>query len=251
MAGDAFFNALVWGWIGVAALTVPYLLFVAAPYGRHARPGWGPTLDPRLGWILMEFPALTLVPAFFAAGPDFSAVNIAFVSLWSLHYVHRTLVFPFRMKLGARIPVAIVCSGFFFNLVNGYIQGRWLFRMAPPMPAAWLTDPRFLMGAAMFIAGFLINFQSDSILSKLRRPGETGYRVPQGGFYRWVSSPNYFGEILEWTGWAVATWSFPGLAFALWTAANLAPRAIKHHEWYRRTFPGYPPARRAVIPFLL
>jgi protein-S-isoprenylcysteine O-methyltransferase Ste14 len=248
---QGIFNTMVWGWIGVAALTVPYLLFIAAPYGRHARPGWGPALNPRLGWVLMESPALALVPWFFFTGTDFSAPKIVFVLFWSLHYMHRTLIFPFRMKLGARMPAAIACSGFFFNLVNGYMQGTWLFRLSPPYPDGWLAGPAFIIGAALFVCGFLVNSQSDSILSNLRKPGETGYKIPKGGLFRWVSSPNYFGEILEWTGWAVATWSFPGLAFALWTTANLAPRAIKHHQWYRRTFPCYPPNRRAVLPFLL
>ncbi|MBI4699950.1 MAG: hypothetical protein HY744_02090 [Deltaproteobacteria bacterium] len=35
------------------------------------------------------------------------------------------------------------------------------------------------------------------------------------------------------------------------TAANLVPRARAHHLWYRRTLAGYPPERRAVIPYLL
>jgi len=62
---------------------------------------------------------------------------------------------------------------------------------------------------------------------------------------------DYLGEIVEWTGWAVATWSLAGLAFALYTAANLAPRALSHHAWYRARFPEYPPSRRALVPFLL
>jgi hypothetical protein len=57
--------------------------------------------------------------------------------------------------------------------------------------------------------------------------------------------------MIEWTGWAIATLSLPGLVFALWTAANLAPRALKHHAWYRKTFPDYPQSRKAIIPFVL
>jgi len=82
----------------------------------------------------------------------------------------------------------------------------------------------------------------------LRQPGETGYRIPQGGLYRWISCLNYFGEIIEWAGWAIATWSLPGLAFAVWTFANLAPRARAHHAWYHQHFPEYPRERRALLP---
>jgi hypothetical protein len=66
-----------------------------------------------------------------------------------------------------------------------------------------------------------------------------------------VSAPNYLGEIVEWSGWALATWSLAGLAFALYTTANLAPRALANHRWYRQQFPGYPPERRALLPHLL
>ncbi|MEO5731317.1 MAG: 3-oxo-5-alpha-steroid 4-dehydrogenase [Byssovorax sp.] len=138
-----------------------------------------------------------------------------------------------------------------FNLMNGYLNGRWLNTLSPPYPSSWLTDPRFLVGVTLFVAGYLINRKSDEILRRLRAPGEAGYKIPVGGLYRWVSSPNYFGEMIEWTGFAVATWSLPGLAFALWTAANLAPRAISHHRWYRDRFPDYPAERRALIPYLL
>ena len=70
------------------------------------------------------------------------------------------------------------------------------------------------------------------------------------GFFARTRNPNYLGEILEWTGWAVATWSLPGLMFALYTAANLVPRARANHKWYRETFRDYPPERKAVLPLL-
>jgi hypothetical protein len=58
------------------------------------------------------------------------------------------------------------------------------------------------------------------------------------------------GEIIEWAGYAVATWSLPGLAFALFTLCNLGPRGWQHHQWYRQHFKSYPPQRRAVIPWV-
>jgi 3-oxo-5-alpha-steroid 4-dehydrogenase 1 len=103
----------------------------------------------------------------------------------------------------------------------------------------------------LFVIGLVINFQSDLILIKLRQPGETGYKLPTGGFFRWLSCSNYFGELLEWTGWALATWSLPGLAFAVWGAANLVPRAVSHHRWYQEKFPNYPRERRALLPGVL
>ena len=74
--------------------------------------------------------------------------------------------------------------------------------------------------------------------------------ISREGLYRFVSCPNYLGEVVEWCGFALLTFSLPGLLFAVWTAANLVPRARTHHEWYRRTFPEYPAGRKAIIPFV-
>ena len=89
------------------------------------------------------------------------------------------------------------------------------------------------------------------MLIQLRKPGETGYKLPRGGLYERVTCPNYLGELLEWVGFAIASWSLPGLAFAVYTAANLVPRALANRRWYRERFPDYPSERKALIPFLL
>jgi steroid 5-alpha-reductase/3-oxo-5-alpha-steroid 4-dehydrogenase 1 len=162
------------------------------------------------------------------------------------------LIFPFQLRGGtARMPLLIALFAFTFNLVNGYLNGRYLFQIGPHYPPEWLLDPRFIVGALLFAGGYIINRHADATLMRLRDSGEPGYKIPHGGLYRFISCPNYFGEVIEWSGWALATWSLPGLAFAVWTVANLVPRARSHHRWYRETFPDYPRERRAVIPFLL
>ena len=88
-------------------------------------------------------------------------------------------------------------------------------------------------------------------LIRMRRGDPTTYRIPYGGGFRWVTCPNYLGEIIEWSGWALASRSPAGLAFAVFTFANLAPRALAHHRWYHDRFPAYPSDRKALIPFLL
>ena len=144
----------------------------------------------------------------------------------------------------------IISRGLVFNGVNGYLNGRYLNQWGSIYATSWLLDPRFLLGMGLFGLGFGINFHSDGVLRGLRRPGESGYRIPEGGVFRLVTGANYLGEIVEWTGWAVLTWSPAGLCFALWTAANLAPRARSHHRWYRDNFPDYPGKRRVIIPYL-
>ena len=249
--GQAF-ELFLWGWMAVAAITAISLLFIHAPYGRHARPGWGPSLPARWGWVLMESPSpLIMLFCFVAGGMKSDPALWLFLSMWMVHYIHRSWIYPFRARMkGKTMPISIALMAVFFNLVNGTINGGYLFLSPVEYGSEWLADPRCLVGVGIFVVGMWINLQSDTILLSLRKGEDGGYSIPHGGLYRWVSCPNYLGEILEWIGFAVATWSLPGLAFAFWTAANLAPRARANHHWYHSQFSEYPRSRKALIPYL-
>ena len=252
-----FYILLFWGFAASAGIAFVALQFVSAPYGRHLREGWGPRIDATLGWVVMEAPSpLMFLGCWLLATPSrrFSATGLTFLILWQSHYVYRSFVFPFRRRGGTKqMPLSIVLMSIVFNLANGYLNARWLYTLGPERPLAWLTDPRFLGGVALFAVGYAINHQSDRILFGLRRPGAPGggtYTIPFGGLFRFVSCPNYLGEIVEWTGWALCTYSPAGLLFALWSAANLVPRARAHHRWYREKFADYPPERKAIVPWI-
>lgn len=243
---------LVLALLVVAAPTFIYLMVKTAPYGRHDRAGWGPTVRSRVGWIVMEHPSVLLFVAVFALGEyRGDLVPLVMLALWQIHYVHRTLIFPFRLRAaGKRMPLVLACTGALFNAANSYVNARWISELGH-YPTAWLGDARFVAGAAVFASGLVMNLHADTVLLRLRAPGETGYKIPHGGLYRWITSPNYLGEILEWCGWALMTWSLAGVAFAVYTAANLVPRALSNHAWYRERFADYPAERRAIVPLVL
>ncbi len=244
-------NWLSLGQIATALLTFVLLLTITAPYGRHSRSGWGPAIGGRLTWTLMELPAsLGFALLYFQGENALELVPLVLLGFWQLHYVQRTFIYPLLAKGTPKPwPLLVVFFGFSFQLLNAFINARFISEVGQ-YPQLWLTEPRFLAGAGIFLVGLAINLQSDAILRALRKPGESGYKIPHGGLYRLISCPNYFGEIVEWCGWALMTWSLPGLAFALYTFANLAPRALKHHRWYREKFPDYPAKRKALIPGL-
>jgi protein-S-isoprenylcysteine O-methyltransferase Ste14 len=243
---------LALGVIAAGVLVFLVLLFVSAPYGRHRRGGWGPGLPARLGWTFMESPAALVFAGVYALGAHArEAVPLVLCALWLVHYVNRAFVFPWRLRNGKKpMPALVMSMAVVFNVVNGYLNARQVSQLGS-YPLEWLRDPRFVAGALAFGLGFLVNLHSDRVLLALRKPGEAGYRVPQAGLHRLVASPNYFGEIIEWGGWALATWSLAGLAFFLFTVANLVPRALSHLRWYQRTFPDYPKERRAIVPWLV
>lgn len=238
--------------LALGAATIVAVSFITAPYGRHTRKGFGPAIPQRLAWVLMEAPAVLVWGAIYLMGDHRAeAAPLAMLSLWMLHYVQRTFVFPFRIRSeGKTTPVFVVLSAVVFNLLNAYVNARWVSHFGS-YDQSWLADPRFLIGSAMFVSGWALNIQADNVLVRLRAPGETGYKVPRGGLYEFISCPNYFAEILEWCGWAVLTWSLAGASFALYTIANLAPRAIAHHRWYKEKFADYPANRRALVPFII
>lgn len=253
MSEPELHRVLTWVLFGLGAVTWISLTFITAPYGRHARGGWGPTTSARTGWIVMELPAVAVFALVFAAGEQrASAMPLVFLAIWQSHYVYRALIYPFRLGPRATpMPWSIALTGFSFNVLNAYLNARWISHLGDHAGAT-PADPWFVAGTIVFFAGLVVNRLADRELFRLRAASaDRRYAIPRGKLFALVSCPNYLGEIIQWSGWALLTFSWPGLAFAFYTLANLGPRAITHHAWYRSRFPDYPPSRRALIPFLV
>jgi hypothetical protein len=247
-----FYFWFTWTWIAVGVITFLYLLRTTAPYGRHTSTSWGPLIDNRLGWFIMEFFVLVVLSFFILTGTKpLTLVTGIFAGFFALHYINRSIIFPLRLKTnGKKMPLVITLSAMFFNLINGFLIGYFLANFAD-YDSSWLSDPRFIGGTLLFFGGMYINWSADARLIRLRKPGETGYKIPHGWLFERISCPNLFGEILEWAGFAILTWSLPGLTFFIWTVANLLPRALSHHRWYHEKFPDYPAERKAVLPYMI
>ena len=233
---------------GLGALVA--LFFVSAPYGKHSRPGWGPQMNSKAAWILMETPAVLVPLVYFIIAGNRSTGAVFSVCLWELHYLYRTYIYS-ALQRGSRrsFPVALAVSAFVFNINNGVIIGHDLF-VHGRADSISLLDPTSVVGLVLFFGGLALHVHSDAIIRSLRGDGQTGYRIPRGGMFRLVSNPNYLGEILQWIGFAVLTRSLAAWAFALFTFCNIFPRAITNHRWYRGRFPDYPAERRVIVPFI-
>ncbi|MCM1291276.1 MAG: 3-oxo-5-alpha-steroid 4-dehydrogenase [Prevotella sp.] len=250
-----FFNSVI------AAMTIlAVIVFFAlqrhnAPYGINYSPSWGPSIPNRPGWIIMETPAFLCLALLWVLSPR--ALNPApavMASLYLIHYFQRSFIFPLLINGKNKMPWMIILSGALFNVINAYLIGDWIFFLAPEnlYQPDWLTSPLFISGTIIFLGGMYINLRSDYIIRHLRKPGDSRHYIPYGGMFRYVSCANYLGEFTEWVGFAILSWSLPGAVFALWTFANLAPRAKSVHRKYITEFgPQYSKLnRKAIIPFL-
>ncbi|KAK8934026.1 Steroid 5-alpha-reductase DET2 [Platanthera zijinensis] len=212
----------------------------------------------------MESPTLWLSLLLFPAGRHRSSPIALFIlSLFFLHYINRTLIYPLRLRRlqistggGGGFPFSVLAMGFFFNLLNAYIQIRSATHYTDYDSQPWIfgiwTAARVTIGLGIFFWGMSVNIRSDMALVRLKAQGGGGYKIPRGGWFEQVSCPNYMGEIAEWLGWAVVTCSPAAFGFLMFTTANLVPRARSHHTWYLEKFgEDYPRSRKAVVPYIL
>jgi 3-oxo-5-alpha-steroid 4-dehydrogenase 1 len=134
-------------------------------------------------------------------------------------------------------------------------------------PEHSLSEARVVLGIGMWLFGFVNVIYSDSILRRLRKPHELGYKIPRGGAFEYTSSGHYTSELIEWLGLLIASGAAPAACFffftfglrshsriRVWVAlkfeANLFPRALETHKWYLSKFKEYPKHRKAILPFV-
>ena len=242
--------------MAVLAVIVFFALHrINAGYGMMGSRKWGPSVNNRLGGFIMELPAFACMAVIWALSPrGGDPAPCVMGALFELHYFQRTFIFPFLIRGKNRMPWTIIAMGMVFNAINAYMIGGWIFYLAPEnfYTPSWLLSPLFFLGTIIFFIGMGINLHSDHVIRSLRKPGDSKHYIPSKGLYKFVASANYFGETVEWIGYAILTWSVAGVVFVLWTFANLAPRARAIHKKYSDEFGEQYTSlrRRYIIPFL-
>ena len=249
------FNIFLMVMTGIAVVVFVSLFFVDAGYGKFYDKKWGPAINNKLGWVLMEAPVfIAMLVLWLCSDRRDDLVRMAFLFLFELHYIQRSFVFPFRLRGNSVMPLSIILMGVTFNVLNALMQGGWIFYLSPDdyYGPDWLTTPKFIGGFLIFLVGMYINIQSDDIIRNLRKDGDSGHYLPKEGMFRYVTSANYFGELVEWIGFAILTWSWSGAVFAIWTFANLAPRASRIYDRYKVEFGNQLDTKKTkrMIPFI-
>ncbi len=247
------FNSFL-GIMSVIALFVFITLyFLKAGYGIFRTQYWGPSINNKVAWVLMEAPVfIVMAILWWNSERKLELVPLLMFCFFQLHYFQRSFIFPLLMKGKSRMPLTVMLMGVVFNVLNGFMQGEWLFYLAPAdrYTTEWLTTPQFIIGTIIFFTGMVINLHSDNVIRHLRQPGDTRHYLPNKGLYRKVTSANYFGEIVEWTGFAILTWSAAGAVFVWWSFANLVPRANAIFHRYREEFGDAMGYRKRMFPYI-
>ena len=241
----------------LVAIIVFFALFRVSPgYGLFVSKKWGKTVSIRAGWIIMEAPVfIAMAVLWILSTRRFSPTPLVFFLLFEAHYLQRSFIFPSLLRSNSPMPLSIIAMGITFNVLNALMQGGWIFYLSPETlyTVEWLRSPQFIAGTIMFVGGMSINIQSDQIIRDLRHgPEDRRHYIPYGGMFRYISSANYFGELVEWIGFAVLTWSWSGAVFAFWTFANLAPRAAAIRKHYEEEFGDEfrKLKRKRILPFI-
>ena len=208
-----------------------------------------------VAWWTMEQPAF-LVPlasllCYLGDGGEVHP-GVLLLGMPMAHYLQRAYIYPWLSR-GSNYPLHAWASAMAFCIANGTAQANdLLYGPTRAVPWSALYSTRAVLGFALFAFGMAANIHSDYILRSLRAPGSREYRIPRGGLFEYVSGAHFVGEIIEWSGYAVAcNFATAPLAFAAFNWMGIGTRAMATHAWNLRTFGDkYPKDRKKLVPFV-
>jgi steroid 5-alpha-reductase len=219
-----------------------------------------PVIPSRISWIVQECPCV-FVTIFYLirAHSEITLKKILVLAPFLIHYIHRTFIFPFIIHSSKNNPLEITLMAFTFCTFNAIMINRSIFYYINYENSFWLY---YIYGLITFVCGMHINMFSDYSMIKQRnnnneKTSGSKYIIPRGFMYELISCPNYFGELTEWLGFFILSNTFSGLVFFISTFANLFPRALQYHNWYKEKFKEQFNSdkdlmeRKAIVPFLL
>ena len=121
-----FFHTVERVMIVLAVVVFVALQYFKAGYGYLRAKGWGPMIDNKLGWVLMEIPVLIAALLIIIPARGWQHLTeFILVSFLLVHYIQRSLIYPFMMRGKSRIPVTVVLMGAVFNVINAYLICGW------------------------------------------------------------------------------------------------------------------------------
>ena len=198
--GDRIGNLPVFALCGALAFAINWLAFIPAALKQTEH------FYDLVGGI--TYISVTLVAVLLASNLDLrSALVAAMVMLWAL----RLSLFLFRRiaKAGKDDRFDLIKTRPLRFLMAWTIQGLWVLLTAAAALAVitgGAREPLGVIGIAgilIWAVGMLIEIVADRQKSNFKANSANAGRFIDVGLWAWSRHPNYFGEILLWTGMAI------------------------------------------------
>ncbi|KAJ9545949.1 hypothetical protein OSB04_025656 [Centaurea solstitialis] len=209
----------------------------------------GIKVSSRTGMLILYTPAfLAGVASFFifpAAGGDLRFVLLKFAVTFHFFKRDMEVLFVHKYSGGMVLGSVILISIFYFSAAIGLIVVHYL--------SLGLQEPSIdlkYIGLIVFILGIFGNFYHHSLLSKLRKTNEKGYKIPQGGLFNYVICPHYLFEILIFVGISFISQTPLAFACTFGDSLYLIARSYETRKWYVNKFEDFPKNIKCVIPYV-
>ncbi len=192
-------------------------------------------------------------------GTGLPAKNELLAGLYVLHYLNRAVITPlFLAPSISPIHTLVAILMAIFQFLNSSCIACWVVYSASELDSsasgeisAGLT---MLIGVAVFFLGLTGNIAAENELFALRRGAanrkaksegkakvtyDKVYVIPPAtGWFKYILSPHYVLEWLEWTGYwilgggSALGWQTPALWSLINELATMAPRGVTSKTWY-------------------
>ncbi|HEY5647698.1 MAG TPA: DUF1295 domain-containing protein [Pseudomonadales bacterium] len=212
-----------------AALVVGGLLGLAGAQGGTTVAGLPAFLVA--GMLAFAVQWLAFIPAwigktehYFDLTGSLTYISLVLVGLWvaadARALLLAALVLVWALRLGSFLFTRVKAAGgdrrfdriksdFWQFLMTWTLQGLWVFVTLAPALAVMTSGRQeplgvlAVLGATVWLAGFLIESIADAQKRRFRGVPANAQRFISSGLWAWSQHPNYFGEILLWTGVAI------------------------------------------------
>ncbi|WOK99481.1 3-oxo-5-alpha-steroid 4-dehydrogenase 2 [Canna indica] len=205
-------------------------------------------ISSRAGMLLLYTPALAAAAAAFCVPGAVTGERSLLVALaLALHFFKRDFEVLFIHQFSGEIILdsAVLISFSYFISSVTIIYAQYLTQsMGEPA-----VDLKYA-GVVIFLVGIFGNFYHHYLLSKLRKKGEKGYKIPEGGIFGLVICPHYLFEVIGWVGIALISQTVYAFSFVLGSTFYLMGRSYATRRWYLSKFENFPREVKAMIPFV-
>jgi len=203
-------------------------------------------IPSRVGMMMLYAPAMCLAIYYLLLLPHDSTAARADLAaiLTAIHFAKRTLECLFLHKYSGEMPIATtIFISVFYSITAAAVCHYSRLVTA-------YDEWTYTAGLGLFTIGLAGNFYHHYLLANLRKPGEKGYKVPQGGMFEYVATPHYLFELIGWFGLGLVSQHFFNMLFLGAMTVYLTDRAMGQDEWNRKKMPSYPPNRKRILPFI-